>query len=46
VLFERLAIDALIETGVSGAARLLRLNWDEAWLLMDHAVVGAWPPHR
>lgn len=38
VLFERLAIDVLTETDVSGAARLLRLSWDEAWLLMDHAV--------
>jgi len=28
----------LTETDVSGAARLLRLSWDEAWLLMDHAV--------
>lgn len=38
VLFERLAIDVLTETDVSGAARLLRLSWDEAWLVMDHAV--------
>jgi transposase len=38
MLFERLAIDVLTETDVSGAARLLRLSWDEAWHLMDRAV--------
>src|SRR4051812_16626735 len=30
LLFERLAIDVLQETDVAGAARLLRLSWDEA----------------
>ena len=39
VLFERLAIDVLKECDVEGAARLLRLSWDEAWHLMDRAVV-------
>lgn len=29
--FERLAIDLLRECSVTGAARLLRLTWDEAW---------------
>jgi len=38
VLFERLAIDVLSECDVQGAARLLRLSWDEAWHLMDRAV--------
>jgi transposase len=38
VLFERLAIDVLKECDVLGAARLLRLSWDEAWHLMDRAV--------
>lgn len=38
VLFERLAIDVLTETDVSGAARLLRLSWEQAWLVMEHAV--------
>ena len=38
VLFERLAIDVLKECDVEGASRLLRLNWDEAWHLMDRAV--------
>ncbi len=37
-LFERLAIDVLKECDVTGAARLLRLSWDEAWHLMDRAV--------
>ena len=36
--FERLAIDVLKECDVEGAARLLRLSWDEAWHLMDRAV--------
>jgi transposase len=38
VLFERLAIDVLKECDLEGAARLLRLSWDEAWHLMDRAV--------
>ena len=38
VLFDRLAIDVLKECDVEGAARLLRLSWDEAWHLMDRAV--------
>jgi transposase len=37
-LFERLAIDVLTECDVSAAARLLRISWDEAWVVMDHAV--------
>src|SRR6266511_1589441 len=37
-LFERLAVDVLTECDVQGAARLLRISWDEAWQLMDHAV--------
>ena len=37
-LFERLAIDVLTECDVQGAARLLRLSWDEAWHLMQRAV--------
>jgi transposase len=37
-LFERLAIDVLKETSVTGAMRLLRLTWDEAWNIMDRAV--------
>jgi len=37
-LFERLAIDVLLETSVSGAARILGLTWDEAQHLMERAV--------
>lgn len=38
VLFERLAIKVMKQCDVEGAARLLRLSWDEAWHLMDRAV--------
>ncbi len=38
VLFERLAIDVLLETDVAGAATILRLSWDEAHHLMERAV--------
>ena len=37
-LFERLAIDVLSACDVAAAAGLLRLSWDEAWHLIDHAV--------
>jgi transposase len=37
-LFERLAVDVLGECAIDGAARLLRLSWDEAWHLMERAV--------
>jgi transposase len=36
--FERHAIDVLLEADVLGAARLLRISWDEAWHLMERAV--------
>jgi hypothetical protein len=29
-LFERLAIDVLLETSISGATKILGLSWDEA----------------
>lgn len=38
LLFERLAIDALRQCDVSGATRILRVSWDEAWGLMERAV--------
>ena len=38
LLFERLAIDVLRECDVSGARRILRISWDEAWGLMGRAV--------
>jgi len=37
-LFERLAIDVLRETDITGATRILRISWDEAWHLMERAV--------
>ncbi len=37
-LFERLAVDVLKECHIEGAARLLRLSWEEAWHLMERAV--------
>jgi transposase len=37
-LFERLAIDVMKETDVTGATRILRISWDEAWGLMERAV--------
>jgi transposase len=37
--FERWAIDVLRETDVLGATRLLRISWDEAWGIMERAVV-------
>jgi transposase len=36
--FERWAIDVLRECSVTGAARLLRLTWDEAWGIKERAV--------
>lgn len=37
-LFERLAIDVLKETDVSGACRILHMTWDEAWAILERAV--------
>lgn len=37
-LFERLAIDVLLETSVSGASVILGLSWDEAFHIMERAV--------
>lgn len=37
-MFERLAIDVLRETDISGATQILRISWDEAWHLMERAV--------
>jgi transposase len=36
--FENHAIDTLLEADVTGAARLLRLSWDETWGIMERAV--------
>jgi len=37
-LFERWAIDLLRECSVTGAAKLLRITWDEAWGVKERAV--------
>jgi transposase len=37
LLFERVAIDVLQQCDVSGATRILRISWDEAWGLMERA---------
>jgi len=37
-LFERLAIDLLKEADIQGAAKILRLSWDEAWHILERAV--------
>ncbi len=38
LLFERLAIDVLGQCDVTGATRILRISWDEAWGIMERAV--------
>ena len=39
LLFEALAIDVLLSTDVKKAATLLGVTWDEAWHIMERAVV-------
>ena len=38
-LFEVLAIDVLLAANVKKAAGILRITWDEAWHLMERAVI-------
>jgi transposase len=38
LMFERFAIDVLLETDVAGAAKILGITWDEAHHLMQRAV--------
>jgi transposase len=38
-LFEALAIDVVLAANVKKAAAILRITWDEAWHLMERAVV-------
>lgn len=38
-LFEALAIDVLLAANVKKAAAILRITWDEAWHLMERAVM-------
>jgi transposase len=37
-LFERFAIDVLLETSITGAATILKISWDEAHHIMERAV--------
>ena len=37
-LFERLALDVLRQCDVTGATKILRISWDEAWGMMVRAV--------
>lgn len=37
-LFERLAIDVLLETSITGATKILGISWDEAHHIMERAV--------
>jgi len=39
LLFERLAIDVLGQCNVTGATKILRISWDEAWGIMERAVM-------
>jgi transposase len=51
-LFEALAIQVLLATNVKRAGQILRISWDEAWHLMERAVLrgraakGKGPPSR
>lgn len=38
LLFERLAIDVLKQCDVTGATKVLKISWDEAWHIMERAV--------
>ena len=38
-LFEALAIDVLLAANIKKAAEILRITWDEAWHLMERAVL-------
>jgi transposase len=38
LLFERFAIEVLLQASVDAAAKLLRLSWDEAWGIKQRAV--------
>lgn len=38
-LFEALAVDVLLAANVKRAAAILRITWDEAWRLMERAVI-------
>ena len=38
LLFERMAIDVLRQCDVTGATKILKISWDEAWHIMEKAV--------
>jgi transposase len=38
LMFQALAINLLMECTVSGAAKILRISWDQAWHIMKQAV--------
>jgi transposase len=38
MMFERFAIDVLLQTDISGAMRVLRISWDETWHILKRAV--------
>ena len=38
LMFERLAIDILKQCTIKGAAKILRISWDQAWHIMDLCV--------
>lgn len=38
LLFECLAIDVLSQCDVTGATKILRISWDEAWGILERAV--------
>jgi transposase len=40
-LFERFAIDVVLETSITGAATILKITWDEAHHIMERAVARA-----
>ena len=37
-MFERFGIDVLLRTDVTGAKKILRISWDEAWHIQERAV--------
>lgn len=38
LMFQQLAIDILRQCTISGAAKILRISWDQAWHIMQQAV--------
>jgi len=38
LLFERFAVEVLMQTHIQAARKILRISWDEAWHILDRAV--------